>query len=131
MSDENIENARRAYAALNAHDFEGFLALIDPEVEFRSLIAESEGQIYRGHDGVRKWWDGVRGSLGGLSFETRDFRAVDDALVTEIIVTGEVGGVEVPQRMWQTLRFRDGKAYWWHTYRSEEEALGAAGLPEA
>ena len=129
MSDENVENARRAYAALNSRDFEAFLSLIDPEVEFRSLIAESEGQIYRGHEGVREWWERVRGSMGGLSFEPRAIRGVGDALVAEIIVTGEVGGVAVPQRMWQTLRFRNGQAFWWHTYRSEEEAREAAGLP--
>jgi ketosteroid isomerase-like protein len=130
MSDDNVENARQAYAALNARDFEAFLALVDPDVEFRSLIAESEGQTYRGHEGVREWWEGVRGSLGGLSFETRGIREVGDGLVTEIIVTGEVGGVAVPQRMWQALRFRNGRAAWWHTYRSEQEALDAVGLAQ-
>jgi ketosteroid isomerase-like protein len=54
MSQENVEILKEAFAAISQGDLEGFLSLTDPEVEFHSLIAESEGQTYRGHDGVRE-----------------------------------------------------------------------------
>ena len=132
---DNIELAKAAYAAINRADLDAFLALVDPEVEFMSLIAEAEGQVYRGHAGVRQWWSGVAKSLGGLVFEPEEMRDFGDrGLVVRIRVTGSVGGVEVPQTMWQALKAREGRPYWWRTVRTEREALealGAADVPPA
>ena len=52
------------YLALNHRDFEGFIAGIAEDAEFRSLLAESEGEVYHGHEGVRRWWMEVAQSLG-------------------------------------------------------------------
>jgi ketosteroid isomerase-like protein len=67
MSQVNVEIeklARMAFDALNRDDLDGFLELIDPEVEFTSLIAEAEGETFPGHDGVRRWWESVHSSNG-------------------------------------------------------------------
>ena len=57
MSQENLELAHRASEALNRRDFDAFVALIDPEVEFTTRFMEMEGDAYyRGHDGIREWW---------------------------------------------------------------------------
>ena len=64
MSRENVEVMEAAYAAITRDDLDAFLALAHPEIEFRSLIAEAEGRAYRGHEGVREWWDSVIRSLG-------------------------------------------------------------------
>ena len=130
MSQENVEIARAAYAAINRGDREGFLALVDPSIEFRSLIAEVEGRAYRGHAGVREWWDRVANALGGLHFEPKEIHDLGDRGYTELVVTGTVEGVEIPQRMWQAWVIRDGTATWWATFRTEAEAaeaLEAAG----
>jgi len=42
----------------------------------------------------------------------------------------KVEDVEVPQTMWQVIRVRDGRAAWWEIFRTEAEALEAAGLSE-
>jgi hypothetical protein len=34
------------------------------------------------------------------------------------------------QRFWQTVKWRHEKCIWWHIFRSEAEALEAAGLSE-
>ncbi len=120
--------ARTAYAALNRGDLDAFIDSVHPEVEFTSLIAESEGQTFHGHDGVRRWWRDVARSLGGLHFELTRMVPHGDRGYSELTVTGHVGGVEVPQRMWQAVRLRDGKAIWWQTCRSEEEARRILGL---
>jgi ketosteroid isomerase-like protein len=122
----NAEIARSAYEALNGRDFERFVALTDPNVEFTSLVAEIEGDVFRGHPGVRDWWDKVTEALGGLVFDLVEVRELpDDVLVVHNRVHGEVGGVTVEQQMWQTVRTRDGLAYWWGTFRTEAEALAA------
>ena len=132
MPQENldVELLKNAFAAINRSDLEGVLSLADPEVEFHSLIAEAEGQTYRGHDGVREWWEQVKGSLGGLRFEAEAIRSEGDWAVVKVLVTSRMGDVAVPQRMWQATRVRNGKAIWWGIYRTEPEALEAAGLSE-
>lgn len=128
MARSNEELAREAYAAINRGDLEGFLELIHPDVEFTSLISEAEGGAYRGHDGVREWWSNVAQALGGLRFEPTRIHEHGDSAYVELVVTGTLSGVEVPQRMWQALRRRGERAVWWGTFRTEAEAREALGL---
>ena len=130
MSQENVEILNNAFAAINRSDLSGLLSLTDSEVEFHSLIAEAEGQTYRGHDGVREWWEQVKGALGGLRFEAEAIRSEGEWAVVKVLVTSRIDDVAVPQRMWQASRARNGKAIWWGIYRTEGEALEAAGLSE-
>ena len=91
-------------------------------MEFTTLIAEAEGRSYRGHDGVREWWDAVHTSLGGITYELVSFEDMGDRVLSELVVSGEVEGVAVTQRMWQAGRIEGGRALWWKTCRSEAEA---------
>ena len=120
--------ARAAYQALNDQDLERFISLIDPEVEFGSLIAEVEGQRYHGHEGIRRWWSEVIGSLTDLHFDVVDVHPLGDRGYTQLHITTRTGGVEVPQQMFQAFLIRDGKPYWWATFRTEAEARQAVGL---
>jgi len=47
-------------------------------------------------------------------------------VLTELVVSATVAGVDVPQTMWHTVQVRDSKAAWWGSFRTEEQAL--AGL---
>ena len=51
--------AQTAFDGLNSGDLDTYLSVIAEDVEFTSMIAEMEGQTFRGHAGVRQWWDGV------------------------------------------------------------------------
>jgi hypothetical protein len=130
MSPTNVELAESVYATLDRRDLNAFLALIHPEVEFGSLIAESEGQTYRGHDGARAWWNEVVGSMGGLRFERERIESFRDRGVTRLRIVGTIEGVEIPQTLWQAWRVRDALICWWDAYRTEDEALEAVGLRE-
>ena len=57
MSQENVEIAHRIFDAVNHRDLEAFLSFVHPDVEFVSGAALFEGGSYRGHDGVRAWWN--------------------------------------------------------------------------
>ena len=130
MSEENVEAFRRGYEAVNRGDVDGLLVSIHPDVEFTSLIAEAEGETFRGHDGVRRWWREVVLPLGGLQGEPEEVRDVGDTVVARVLGTYRPRGVEVRQTVWNVVRFRDGKATWWQFFRTEEEALESAGLSE-
>jgi ketosteroid isomerase-like protein len=130
MSQANVEVVKAAYAAVNRRDIDALLALVDPQVEFRSLIAEAEGRTYHGHSGVREWWRSVVEPLGA-HWELEQIRAVgEEHVVWGFRVVGRIEGVDVPQSMWQANRVRHGLVTWWGTFRTEAEALEAAGLSE-
>ncbi len=137
MSEDNFEMVRRAveafrrgYEAVNRGDVDGLPVAIHPDVEFTSLIAEAGGETFRGHYGVRRWWKEVVLPLGGLQGEPEEVRDVGDTVVARVLGTYRPRGVEVRQTVWSVVRFRDGKATWWQFFRTEEEALEAAGLRE-
>ena len=130
MSQENVELLRRGFTALNHDDLEVFLATVHPEVEFTSLIAEAEGQNFRGHDGVRRWWQEVVLPLGGLHGEPEEIRDLGDSALARVVATYRPRGVEVPQTIWIIVRYRDGMAIWWQFFRTQADALEAAGLSE-
>ena len=56
MSQENMEIVRRAVAAFNARNRNELLGLMDPEIEYQSLM---EQKIYRGLDGMVQYRDDV------------------------------------------------------------------------
>ena len=128
MPEENAAVLRKGYEAVNRGDLEELLLSVHPEVEFTSLIAEAEGETFRGHDGVRRWWEQVVIPLGGLHGELEDVRDLgDDTLLARVAGTYRPSGVVVHQTVWNIVRFRDGKATGWEFFRTEEEALEAVG----
>jgi uncharacterized protein len=124
MSSEAFDLTRQSWVFVDERDLDGFLGIVHEDVEFVSLVAEAEGGTFHGHDGVRAWWESVGESLGTLRYEPREMRDLGDGgVITELVVSGKVGGVEVPQAMWHAVQVRDGKAVWWGSFRTEEEAL--------
>ena len=133
MSEASVEFRRLAetvLATINSDDREALVALTSEDVEFTSMVAESEGTIFRGHDGVRAWWRTVRGAFEDVRWELLDVRGSGDRGVAHFRMAGTLGGVPVEQTMWQAVRLRNGKAIWWAFFRNEREALEAAGLSE-
>ena len=126
MSNEDVETAKTAWAALQRRDLEGFLEWVDPEVEFNSLVAEAEGAIYHGHEGVREWWQKMASALGGLSYELVEFKdAGEGKVIIKLVASANVSDVNVAQTMWQALHIRDRRSIWWGIFRTEQEALHA------
>ena len=122
--------AEAAFGTLNSGDLEAFLALTAEDVEFTSMVAEAEGTVFRGHDGVRAWWNTVRGAFEDVHWELLDVGGSGDHGVAHFRMAGTLGSVPVEQTMWQAIVLRDGKAIWWAFFRSEREALEALGLSE-
>jgi ketosteroid isomerase-like protein len=60
MSQEHVDVVRRNLAAWHDGDLDAWLATGHPEVEGISEIArrvEDLERVYRGHDGLRRYWD--------------------------------------------------------------------------
>jgi len=57
MSEENVDRYRRVVEAFARRDLDAFLELFDPDVDVAPRSAELEGSSYRGHEGIRSWWE--------------------------------------------------------------------------
>jgi ketosteroid isomerase-like protein len=132
MPDENVALARQAFDALGRRDIDGFLAIMDPAVEFTSLVQEPEAAVYRGHAGVREFLDLMTTVFTDWRPVIEQVEGVGDSTIVKARVVGTAArtGMPLEQTMWQVARVRDGKVAGWAWYRTEAEARRALGLPE-
>jgi ketosteroid isomerase-like protein len=113
-------------------DAEAMVAPCEPDVEFRSRIAEADDATYRGHGGIRDYMASLAEVFEWVQTEPLEVIEGSDRAVVcnRFSARGRHSGVEVQERFFQALRFRDRKVQWWAFYPSKAEALGAVGLSE-
>jgi len=133
MSQENVELVRRAFDAFNRRDLSAFLALCHPDVEFVTYAMQLEGgDPYRGHEGIRDWWEGLLAVYPDFRADIEDIQDLGDLIITRARMHGR--GVEsaapMDQEVWQVGRPRDGKVIGWHWFSNEADAREAAGPRE-
>jgi ketosteroid isomerase-like protein len=131
VSEDNVELAHRAYDAFNRRDLDAFLAFNDPEVEFSARTVQMGGDPYlRGHDGLRKWWGDLFAVFPDYRVEVLEVREVGDYSI--VALRARAHGLEsdapVDEALWHVHKMRDGRSTRWQPFRSEAEALEAAGL---
>jgi ketosteroid isomerase-like protein len=133
MSEENVKLLHGVFDAFNRRDIDAFLTLCDPDVEFISYWLQVEGGgSYRGHDGVRDWWERLLEVYPDFTAEVEDVRDLGDRTITRVCFHGHGVASDVPigQTMWQVAEFRHGQIIGWRFVTSEVDALEAAALSE-
>ena len=133
MSQENVELHRRGIEAFNQRDLDGFLALMDPNVEFTPYerALERPGP-YRGHADTRVWWANAFEPFADVRVELDAVREFGEITIAIGRLRGTGAGSGAPfDRPWcGAAKWRDEKMVWWYAYGSEDEALKAVGLEE-
>jgi hypothetical protein len=131
MSRENVELQYQSIDAVNRRDLDGFLVLMDEEVEVMSRIVAVEGGL-RGHDGVRRWWKDWFGAFPDYEIEVLEMTDLGDVTVAVIRALGHGASSELPfeDTVWLASRWRRRKCVWWRVSYTRDEALEAAGLSE-
>ncbi len=134
MSEENVEVCKRALEAFAVHrDTEAGLVYTASEVVLRSaIIGGAEGNIYRGHDGIREWMAETDGAFRDLQFEFGEFRDLGDTvlIIGRMQARGRESGVEVDSEMAWLFTFRGDKIANVRGYLNPQDALEAVGLSE-
>ena len=132
MPQANVELARTVLDALGARDADRLIALSDPDVEWHSFFALSEGGMYRGHDGARRYMSDLDDAWEVGRAEVDDSLAVGDVavLLGRIHYRGRGSGVESASPAGWMFKFRDGKVLCFRAFREPEQALEAVGLSE-
>ena len=126
MPEDNAGTVRSSYEAFHRRDLEGFLSYHDPGVEFRSLILEVEG-VYRGHEGLRTWWENVVDVFPDWQPQIEDAREMDDRVLLRVRVEGRGTGtgIDLERHAWNVVEVHDGRITSSAFFRTEEEALEA------
>jgi ketosteroid isomerase-like protein len=130
VSEENVQIVHRVYDALRRRDVEAFLREMHPDVEGMSWVMEADGDVFRGHDGMRRFLGEIWAVFPDWSVEVVEVIAHEDKALAELDLGGRGAGSGAPvhDTRWQVATFRDGRVIAWRGFAAREEALAAAGL---
>jgi ketosteroid isomerase-like protein len=127
---ENVELSLDLNDAWNRRDVDAVLALWDPEgVWYPALEGVTEGRTYRGHAGIRQYFEDLA-ELSGQG--DAEFPEVHD-LGDQVLGLGSApirfaDGVKLDQEVAFLHTWRNGKCVEARAWLSDDEALEAAGL---
>ena len=127
-----MELALAMARAFNRRDLDALVALADNEIKVESRLVAMEG-AYRGHEGLRRWWDNFLGVFPDYEIEVEELRDLGgDVTLAHIRGWGHGADSEAPliDPFWMPQRWRDGKCVWWRNCATEAEAFEAVGLSE-
>lgn len=131
--EENERSFREGMQAYSRGDYDTALAGFHPDIEWSAetdLVPDAG--IYRGHEGVRRFWAEWAEVIEGMTLEIEECTAVDDEwvlAVTRSSGTGAASGVSVESdRFAQLAQFRDGRVVRVRLFGNVRNAREAAGL---
>jgi ketosteroid isomerase-like protein len=133
MSQENVEIVRRAAVAWGRGEIDELVSDIDPKFELRSaILGGAEGTVFRGHDGIRRWFASSSESFEEMSVEWSDFRGLDDRVLALgcVRARGRGSGVRLESPIGWVFTVGRGKLVRGDGFFSHAEALEAVGLSE-
>lgn len=133
MPREDIEVVEQLVDAFNSGDIDGILALThaDFEVEVPPELS-AEPDVYRGHAGMRRYWESFHDALDDVRFQVEGFWEADGAVVVAMRVTakGRRTAIAIEQRNGGVWRTSERKALQANIFASLADALDSVGLSE-
>jgi ketosteroid isomerase-like protein len=129
VASDNVEIVKRGFEAFDQDGVEGLLAFVHEDFEGSTPPGlASEPDTYRGHDGVRRYFDSFYEVMDDIRWDSHAFHEVGDKVVVEftLYARGKSTGLEFGQPAVQVWTLRDGKGIGLELYPTLEEALTAA-----
>ena len=130
MSEQNLEQLRRAYSEWARGDFRTGRVRMAPDV--RCSWQTPEGPMEgHGPEEVERNFREFLQQWNDWRTEAREYVEIDEnsfLVVTRCFATGKQSGVEVESTIFHAWVFKDDEAVEWHSYFDREAALKAAGL---
>ena len=133
MSEANVSLVRQLIEAFNSEDIDRVLALAHSDVEIEiSPDVSAEPDIYRGHEGMRRYFESFRDAMVDIHFEAQQIWEIGTTVVVALLLTarGRQTAIVVEQHSAGVWTFRDDKLIGIHAYASPADALQAAELAE-
>jgi ketosteroid isomerase-like protein len=129
---EREELVRRGYDAWNEGDRSWVLEHMAEDVEWVTPPEDPDPGTYSGWEGVQRFWEQWRASVGQLRFEIEEIETIAD----HVFVTarrsgkGEHSGLEVSDRVIQVFRFDGDKCVEVREHYDRAKALREIGAEE-
>jgi ketosteroid isomerase-like protein len=131
MSEDNLAIARSAVAAFNRRDVPALVELTTEDVEWVTWTGTVEPTVYNGAEGLAAYfrdadvWD-------VLNLEISEFRDLGEQVLVigRFSARGGGSGAEIDAPWYSAFFVRGGKLARVLSFRTEAEALAAAGLTE-
>jgi hypothetical protein len=103
-------------------DFESYLEVMHPEVEF-TTVAFGEERVFRGHAGVTEWWQTLSARPGYDAYSSAATEIADDAVLirARVRAPNPGGGYLDAAALW-LLVARDGLVWRYRPVESEDAA---------
>jgi uncharacterized protein len=132
MSQENAEVVRQCYEQLNRGDVEALIELCDDDFLMDMSERVFNPDTYRGHDGIRRFYEGVSDAWESYRWDVEETRVAGDSVVAMLQCHGQSreGGPRVEWRVAWLWKFHGGRPVALRFYRDRAQALEAAGLSE-
>ena len=131
MSKQNVEIVRKNLEAFQRGQFDSVTELWDSDGEWMPAMAGMvENKIYRGHAGLRRYFDELFESFSKVRPHDTEFRDLGNRVLAlyRLSVRGRDSGVAIDQQGGTVYELRGGKIVHGRSYLSHAEALEAAGL---
>jgi ketosteroid isomerase-like protein len=130
---DDLEAIANTFRLLDSDTYEQALVLIDEDFEMETPAdIASEPSVYRGPEGVRRWWESFLEAMESVRLEILETHPVDDTrliLEFEIQTRGRSSGIETSQRAVGLGTARDGRLIKLEFFLTVGQAREAAGLP--
>jgi hypothetical protein len=132
MSQQNVEIVRRVSDAFASGDSNTVFALVAPEIEWDFSHADTwlEEQVYRGYDGIAKFFGKWLREWDDYRFEVEDIIDAGDRVVAIVRDEGrgKSSGIKLERRHAEVWTVHDGKVMRIEPYDDKAKALAAVGL---
>lgn len=111
MATENERLTKQGFDALASGGVEAMLEFVHPEFQMETLPGiAAEPQVYRGHDGIRRWFDSFYEVMDEVTVEPVSFAELEDGRVLlhmRLTARGQASGIEVDQEARAIASLRD------------------------
>ena len=134
MSQENAENVRRSYAALNLAIVSGDIApflleFCDPGIEYEPV---EESLVVQGHEQLGEYFRRFYDVWEEFRWELEEVIDAGDSIVSAALLKGRAraSGIEITQRLFLVADVLGSKIVRLREYLDRQEALEAVGLSD-
>jgi ketosteroid isomerase-like protein len=129
MPQAHLDIARSAVAAFNRRDVAALVELTTDDFEWVTWTGTVQPRVYRGPDGLAEYFRDAD-VWYVLNLEVHEYREFGNRVVVvgTFHMRGGGSGAEVHQPYYSAFHMGEGKLARVLTFRTEDEALEAAGL---
>ena len=131
MSESLTELARRSADAYNRRDLPALREIYTEDAEVHTLLAGgTEGECYRGHEGLRRWLEENAETWEAISFEALEIREGREWVLVcgRLKGRGIASGVEIDAPAFLAARVRDGRIAYLRAHQEESAAEAECGI---